>query len=121
MKNATPNGSSTNHLDSEHSRPVKDPTKLEVCLTLLLERLEINTFNATWAYGDSCLHSTVPAIEKNHDIFIERVKKKAPRRKTKASVGHYYLVGDNRTKAMKLVDSLRSKRNAQPMDWGVIV
>ena len=121
MKNAPSNRSSTNHLDSEHSTPVKDPTKLEVCLTLLFERLKTNTFNAIWAYGDFCLHSTVPAIEKNHNIFIERVKKKAPRRKTKASVAHYYLVGDNRTKAMKLVDSLRSKRNAQPMGWGVIV
>ena len=121
MKNATSNRSSTNHLDSEHSTLIKDPTKVEVCLISLLERRETNTFDATQAYGDFCLHSTVPAIQKNHSIFIDRVKKKAPRRKTKANVAHYYLVGDNRTKAMRLVDTLRSKRNAQPMDWGVIV
>jgi hypothetical protein len=120
MKNAPSNRSSTNHLDSEHSKQVKDPTKLEVCLTLLFERLKTNTFNATWAYGDFCLHSTVPAIEKNHNIFIERVKKKAPRRKTKVNVAHYYLVGDNPTKAIKLVDSLRFKHNDKPLDWGVI-
>ena len=117
MKNATSN----HHLDSEHSTPIKDPPKVEVCLILLLARRETSTFDATRAYDNSCLHSTVPAIQTNHKIFIERVKKKAPRRKTKASVAHYYLVGDNRTKAMKLVDSLRSKRNAQPMGWGVIV
>ena len=120
MKNATSNRSSAHHLDSEHSTPIKNPTKLEVCLILLLERLETNTFNATRAYGDSCLHSAVHSIQKNHNISIDRVMKKAPRRKTKANVAHYYLVGDNRTKAMNLVNSLRSKRNAKPMDWGVI-
>jgi len=118
MKNATSNRSSTHHLDSEHSTLIKDPTKIEVCLILLLERHETNTFDATRAYGDSCLHSTVPAIQKNYDILIDRVRKRAPRRKTKANVAHYYLVGNNRTKAMKLVDRLRSKRNAQPMNWG---
>lgn len=120
MKNATSNRSSTHHLHSEHSTPVKDPTKLEVCLTLLLEQLETNTFNANRAYGDSCLHSTASAIQKNHDIFIDRVKRKSPRRKTKSNVAHYYLVGNNRTKAIKLVDNLRSKRNAQSMNWEVI-
>ena len=120
MKNSTSNRSSTHHLDSEHSAPIKDPTKVEVCLILLLARRETNTFDAARAYGDSCLHSTVPAIQKNHSIFIDRVKKKAPRRKTKVNVAHYYLVGDNPTKAIKLVDSLRFKHNNKPMDWGVI-
>ena len=98
---------------------VKDPSKTEVCLILLLERHETNTFDATHAYGDSCLPSTVPSIQKNYDIFIDRVRKKAPRRKTNANVAHYYLVGSNRTKAMKLVDKLRAKRNAEPMTWRV--
>ena len=53
MKNATPNGSSTNHLDSEHSTPTKGPTKKEECLIWLLTRHEATTYNANQAYGDS--------------------------------------------------------------------
>jgi len=53
MKNATPNGSSTNHLDSEYYTPTKGPTKAEECLILLLTRHETITYNANQAYGDS--------------------------------------------------------------------
>ena len=53
MKNATPNGSSTNHRDSEYYTPTKGPTKAEECLILLLTWHETTTYNANPAYGDS--------------------------------------------------------------------
>ena len=33
------------------------------------------------------------------------------------TVAHYFLIGDNRIKAMALVDRFRSKRNAEPISW----
>ena len=53
MKNATPKGSSTNHLDIEYYTPTKGPTKAEECLILLLTWHETTSYNANPAYGDS--------------------------------------------------------------------
>ena len=52
MKKATQK-SSPNHVSSTDSTPLKDPTKIEECLILLLTRHETNTYNANQAYGDS--------------------------------------------------------------------
>ena len=117
MKNATSNRSSTNHLDSDHATATKGPTKIEECLILLLTRHETNTHDAGRAYNETCLHSEVSSLQKTHGIMVGRVRKTIPRARSKAAYAHYFLTGDNRTKAMKLVDRLRSKRNAQPMSW----
>ena len=117
MKNATSNRSSTNHLDSDHTTATKGPTKIEECLILLLMRHETTTYDANRAYGDSCLHTEISSIQKNRGILVGRVKKKVPNSRSNAAVAHYFLIGDNRIKAMALVDRFRSKRNAEPISW----
>ena len=119
MKNATSNGNSPNHLGGEHFKPIKGLTKGEVCLILLLERHETNTFDANRAYGDSCLHSETSGIQKKHNISVDRVRKNAPDSRSQAFLAHYFLIGNNRIKAMNMVDNLRPRRNAQPMNWEV--
>lgn len=116
MKKATPK-SSPNHLDSDHTTPIKGPTKIEECLILLLTRHETNTFDANRAYGDSCLHSEISSLQKDYSIMVDRVKKQVPSARSNSLFAHYFLVGENRIKAMALVDRLRAKRNAEPMRW----
>jgi len=116
MKKATPK-SSPIHLDSDHSTPIKGPTKIEECLILLLTRHETTTLDANRAYGDSCLHTEVSSLQKDHGIMVDRVRKQIPSARSNAAYAHYFLTGDNRIKAMKLVDKLRTKRNAEPMIW----
>ena len=118
MKNATSNRSSTNHDPQPDYTPTKGPTKIKECLILLLTRHETNTHDAGRAYNETCLHSEVSSLQKTHGIMVDRVRKTIPRARRKAAYAHYFLTGDNRTKAMKLLDRLRSKRNAQPMNWG---
>ena len=121
MKNATStNESSTTHLDSGHTTPTKGPTKIEECFILLLTRHETNTYDANQTYGDSCLHTEISSIQKNHGILVGRVRKKVPNSRSSAAVAHYFLIGDNRIKAMALVDKLRAKRNAEPMSWEIV-
>ena len=118
MKDATStNESSTTHLDSDHTTPTKGPTKIEECLILLLTRHETNTYDANRAYGDTCLHSETSSIQNNHGILVNRVKKKVPESRSSGAVAHYFLIGDNRIKAMRLVDRFRAKRNAEPISW----
>ncbi len=106
--------SSLNHLESDYCTPIQNQTKLEVCLILLLTRHETNTHDAGRAYNETCLHSEVSSIQKLHGIVVDRVRKKIPGARTNASYAHYFITGDNRIKAMELVDKLRSKRNATP-------
>ena len=118
MKNATSiNESSTTRLDSDHPTPTKGPTKVEEYLALLLTRHETTTYDANRAYGDSCLHTEISSIQKNRGILVGRVKKKVPNSRSNAAVAHYFLIGDNRIKAMALVDRFRAKRNAEPISW----
>ena len=117
MKNATSNRSSTNHLDSDHATATKGPTKIEECLILLLTRHETNTHDAGRAYNETCLHSEVSSLQKNHGIMVDRVRKQIPNTRSRAAYAHYFLTGDNRIKAMALVDKLRAKRNDEPMNW----
>ena len=116
MKKATQK-SSPNHDSQSDYTPINDPTKIEECLILLLTRHETNTHGAGRAYNETCLHSEVSSLQKTHGIMVDRVRKTIPRARSKAAYAHYFLTGDNRTKAMKLVNRLRSKRNAQPMSW----
>jgi hypothetical protein len=112
MKKATQK-SSPNHV----SQPDDTPTKIEECLTLLLTRHETNTHDAGRAYNETCLHSEVSSLQKDHGIMVDRVRKQIPSARSTAAYAHYFLTGDNRVKAMKLVDKLRAKRNAEPMIW----
>ena len=117
MKNTASIESGTNHDPQSDYTPTKDPTKIEECLILLLTRHETTTYDANRAYGDSCLHTEISSIQKNRGISVGRVKKKAPNSRSNAGVAHYFLIGDNRIKAMALVDRFRSKRNAEPISW----
>jgi hypothetical protein len=116
MKKATQK-SSPNHVSQPDYTPTKGPTKIEECLILLLTRHETNTHDAGRAYNETCLHSEVSSLQKDHGIMIDRVRKQIPSARSRAAYAHYFLTGDNRIKAMKLVDKLRAKRNAEPMIW----
>ena len=117
MKNAISNESSPDHDSQSDYMPINDPTKIEECLILLLTRHETNTHDAGRAYNETCLHSEVSILQKDHGIMVDRVRKQIPNARSKAAYAHYFLTGNNRSKAMKLVDRLRSKRNAQPVIW----
>jgi hypothetical protein len=112
MKKATQK-SSPNYV----SQPDYTPTKIEECLILLLTRHETNTHDAGRAYNETCLHSEVSSLQKDHGIMVDRVRKQIPSARSRATYSHYFLTGDNRIKAMKLVDKLRAKRNAEPITW----
>jgi hypothetical protein len=116
MKKATQK-SSPNHVSQPDYTATKRSTKIEECLILILKRNETNTFDANRAYGDSCLHSEISGIQKDYGILIDRVKKQVLTARSNSLFAHYFLVGDNRIKAIALLDRLRSKRNAQPMNW----
>jgi len=65
-------------------------------------------------------HSTpISVIQKKHNILVDRVRKQAPNSQSQAFLAHYFLIGNNRIKAMNMVDSIRPRRNAQPMNWVV--
>jgi hypothetical protein len=116
MKKATQKSSHGHDSQSDYT-PINDPTKIEECLILLLTRHETNTHDAGRAYNETCLHSEVSILQKDHGIMVDRVRKQIPNARSKAAYAHYFLTGDKRSKAIKLVDRLRSKRNAQPMSW----
>jgi hypothetical protein len=66
MKKATQK-SSPNHV----SQPDDTPTKIEECLTLLLTRHETNTHDVGRAYNETCLHTEVSSLQKNHGIMAK--------------------------------------------------
>lgn len=116
MKKATQKSSPDHDSQSDYT-PINDPTKIEECLILLLTRHETNTHDAGRAYNETCLHSEVSSLQKNHGIMVDRVRKQIPNTRSRAAYAHYFLTGDNRIKAMALVDKLRAKRNDEPMNW----
>jgi hypothetical protein len=71
MKNATSNRSSTNHDPQPDYTPTKGPTKIEECLILLLTRHETNTHDAGRAYNETCLHTEVSSLQKDHGIMAK--------------------------------------------------
>ena len=92
-------------------------TKNEACLLLLLRRKETHHFNAAKSYHESCLNTTVSKLQSEQGIMVARTYRPLPNAMTNVPFAHYFLTGDNRIKAMKLVDKLRVKRNAEPMNW----
>jgi len=90
----------------------KPATKIELCLSTLLNRHETTTFEANRLYGDTCLHSTISAIEKQHRIKIARSLRKIRGRHTNAAIAHYRLDGDNVIKAKIITNNLRVSRGA---------
>ena len=116
MKKATQKSSPDHDSQSDYT-PINGPTKIEESLILLLTRHETNTHDAGRAYNETCLHSEVSSLQKNHGIMVDRVRKQIPNTRSRAAYAHYFLTGDNRIKAMALVDKLRAKRNAEPMNW----
>lgn len=116
MKKATLKSSPNQDSQSDYTPP-KPPTKMEECLILLLSRHETHTHHAGRAYNETCLHSEVSGIQKNHGIMIDRIYKQIPNARSRAAYAHYFLTGENRTKAMDLIDKLRAKRNAEPINW----
>jgi hypothetical protein len=109
--------SSLNHASQSDYPLAKHSTKIEECLILLLKRHETNTHDAGRAYNETCLHSEVSSLQKDQGIMVDRVRKQIPSARSRAAYAHYFLTGDNRIKAMKLVDKLRAKRNTEPMIW----
>jgi len=61
----------------------------------------------------------ISVIQKKHNILVDRVRKQAPNSRSQAFLAHYFLIGNNPIKAMNMVGSLRSRRNAKPMNWEV--
>lgn len=96
----------------------KPATKTELCLRALLTRHETTTFDANRLYGDTCLHSTISAIEKQYSIKIARSLRKVRGRRTNAAIAHYRLDGDNVAKAKIITNNLRVSRGANTENRG---
>ena len=82
--------------------------------------MQNTTSNRSSAHHLESEHFTpISVIQKKHNISVDRVRKQAPNCRSQAFLAHYFLIGNNRIKAMNMVESLRPRRNAQPMNWEV--
>jgi hypothetical protein len=94
--------------DIEHS--TKPPTKKETALTNFLQG-SMNSIDANRQYHDTCLHTTVSGLVRDHGIeFLrtpERVKNHAG---TYSVFTRYRLHPDDVVKALEIVQRLRKAR-----------
>jgi hypothetical protein len=116
MKKATTTKKSTHNFQFRDPT-IKSPSKIELCLGLLLTRHTTNTFDALGFYGETCLHKKIYVVQKCHRIMVDRVKKAVPNQQKKHLYAHYSITADNRIKALMLMDKLWQQRNAKLLSW----
>lgn len=102
---------------------IQPPTKNEVCATLIYQLGEKGIFQleAFKAYGETDLRSVVSKFKVKHGIELE--KEPQPHTTRQGGTVHFkrYFARDEETreKLLELINYLRVKRNATPLDGGL--
>lgn len=58
--------------NERNSNTPKPPTKAETCLDTFMRCGSLNTFEANFEYGDTCLHTTISDLFINHRLSFKR-------------------------------------------------
>ena len=98
----------------------KPPTKHELCLALLIERGAngIKGKDATEAYGESCLNTTISELFRFYNLCFERIREPhIHRHGGKTSFTRYILTPASLESAIKIYEQLKARR-LQPVHKG---
>ncbi|MDT0626886.1 hypothetical protein [Alteromonas sp. W364] len=97
----------------------RPPFKLELILLCLLRTGSdgMNQPEASIVYGETCLHSSVSALQHKHGIMINRIPESWPHRHGgKTYFKRYWLAtAKDEVKALVLLNQIRSKRGMYPL------
>jgi len=118
---ATPNESPKTASIHASSKPTKAPFKIEVTAMLFVERVDqgMNSPEAHYEYGESCLHTSVSTLYNNHGISFKRKSESFTNRAgTTSSFTRYSLLTtDDELRAKKLINNYRLRRGLSPLTW----
>ncbi|MCW8108078.1 hypothetical protein OPS25_06170 [Alteromonas ponticola] len=117
---AAPKDDNTN-LNTGKSKPLHPPKKIERFLMLLIRKGSdgITQPEAFWDYRESCLHTSVSSLQKQHGITVARKPDKSTIvNYCQKAFNRYWLADDEqRKKAIILLNFFRSKRKADPLSF----
>ena len=88
---------------------IKPQTKIERILQAFTTGRSLHRFQA-FALRDTCLHSTVSALEKGHNLLFKRRTVIIDRQGDLVRVTEYWLHPDSLDKAVKVLDAMRQRR-----------
>ena len=95
--------------ENDSIKPIALPKKSEVVLETFLKHRSLNTFQANNLYGDTCLHTAVSVLERNHGIQFNHIPERIINRIGKpVRVMRYCLV--DREKAQQLHSYFQRER-----------
>lgn len=87
----------------------KKPSKIETILAALVRGEKLHRYTA-WDYRDSCLHSTISALQNNHGIPISRKGITVVRQGDKVPVKLYWLSPTSLGRANEVLARMRQRR-----------
>lgn len=104
-----------NTLRVDKPKPIKPASKIETALSLILlkGREGLTQPEAQKAYYDSCLHSTVSAIQTTHGIQVMREPSSKTNHYGGKPFNRYWIApGKDRERAQMIIERMASKRGA---------
>jgi len=118
-KIATPEEAAKTTDSHNNTKPIKAPYKLEVALLLFIERVIQGVIQpeASYKYGESCLHTTVSDLYNGHGVcFKRKVENYTNRAGTISRFTRYSLLSDEDVlRAKKLINQYRASRGLSPL------
>lgn len=88
---------------------IKPPRKIETILAALVRGEKLHRFTA-WEYRDTCLHSTISALQNSHAIPISRKDIIVVRQGDKVPVKLYWLPPTSLERANEVLARMRQRR-----------
>ncbi|HKM36069.1 MAG TPA: hypothetical protein VJY83_00320 [Thiopseudomonas sp.] len=107
-------GGSNDGLDgkAKQQAAIKPQTKIERILQAFIAGQSLHRFQA-FALRDTCLHSTVSALEQGYNLQFKRRAVIVDRQGDPVRVVEYWLHPESLDKAAKVLDAMRQRREHQ--------
>lgn len=111
--------SGNSELDNSDNTAIKPPIKMELCITLLIQRGEsgLTQPEAYSVYEESCLHTSISTLQNKHGLIIARSPDKSTAVHYRQKPFYRYWLADEyqSQKALVLLNHYRTKRGLTPI------